>query len=67
MKQEYKDAINASVRAGEAIMKIYEKDFSVDYKDDASPLTEADSVANTIIVDLLSPSGIPVISEEIKP
>jgi 3'(2'), 5'-bisphosphate nucleotidase len=66
MKQEYKDAINASVRAGEAIMKIYEKDFSVDYKDDASPLTEADSVANTIIVDLLSPSGIPVISEEIK-
>lgn len=66
MNINYQTAIEASIKAGEAIMLVYEKDFSVDYKDDASPLTEADSIANGIIVDFLSQTGIPVISEEIK-
>ena len=66
MKTDYQTAIKASIKAGEAIMYIYEKDFSVDYKDDASPLTEADQKANSIIMDYLSATDIPVISEEIK-
>ena len=35
--------------AGDAIMKIYEKDFIVEYKDDKSPLTQADLKSNEII------------------
>ena len=35
--------------AGRIILEIYEKDFSVDYKDDFSPITEADRKANDYI------------------
>jgi len=55
-------------KAGEAIMEIYEKDFSIDYKDDKSPLTEADIKANDIICAALSSlyPEIPLMSEENK-
>lgn len=54
--------------AGEAIMKIYERDFEILEKDDKSPLTEADSEANNIIVEMLTLlyPEIPIISEENK-
>ncbi len=42
-----------AILAGEAIMEIYQKDYSVDYKQDESPLTEADTSANRIILDEL--------------
>ncbi|MDQ1244544.1 MAG: 3(2), 5-bisphosphate nucleotidase [Campylobacterota bacterium] len=48
------DIKNIALRAGEAVMQIYAKDFSVEYKDDKSPLTEADKVANEIICSELS-------------
>jgi len=54
--------------AGAEIMKIYEKDFSIVYKDDASPLTEADLKSNEVIcsqLDALYPK-IPILSEENK-
>jgi len=54
--------------AGEAIMEIYKRDFQVDYKEDASPLTEADLKSNQIIcegLEKLYPS-IPLLSEENK-
>jgi 3'(2'), 5'-bisphosphate nucleotidase len=53
-------------RAGDAIMKIYRKDFSIEYKDDNSPVTEADKKAHEIIYDGLSNLNIsfPVLSEE---
>ncbi|AWH85117.1 3'(2'),5'-bisphosphate nucleotidase [Flavobacterium album] len=66
MNQNYKTAIEASIVAGKAIMEIYEKDFAVDYKEDASPLTEADQAANAVIMEYLVTTGIPVISEENK-
>lgn len=52
--------------AGRAILDVYNTDFSVDYKDDNSPLTKADCLSHEIILDGLSGafSGIPVISEE---
>ncbi|EOF7349215.1 TPA: hypothetical protein ACHDL2_001668 [Campylobacter jejuni] len=40
---------NIALKAGEAVMKIYNKDFKVSYKDDNSPLSEADLVCNSII------------------
>ena len=42
-----------AVEAGEIIMGIYETDFSVDYKEDDSPLTMADKQANAHIVKAL--------------
>lgn len=54
--------------AGQEIMKVYEKDFTVDYKDDKSPLTEADRLSNRVIIDKLMARypGSNVISEENK-
>ncbi len=55
-----------ALKAAEEIMKIYKKDFSVEYKDDNSPLTEADLKANEIIcleLQKLYPN-IPIMSEE---
>ncbi|HZK26887.1 MAG TPA: 3'(2'),5'-bisphosphate nucleotidase CysQ [Thermoclostridium sp.] len=40
-------------QAGHIILDIYKKDFFVDYKDDSSPVTEADKKANDFIVDKL--------------
>lgn len=61
-----KKAIAASLDAGAAILRIYERDFTIETKADSSPLTEADKAAHHIIVDALEPTGIPVLSEESK-
>lgn len=57
-----------ALEAGETIMKIYVKDFSIEYKDDKSPLTEADTKANEIICKRLAAlyPTIPMMSEENK-
>jgi len=54
--------------AGDAIMKIYKKDFTIEYKDDKSPLTEADTKSNEIICSALEKlyPNIPIMSEENK-
>ena len=56
----YKSAIPA--------MEIYARDFKVEYKDDKSPLTEADKAVNEIILSELEKEypEIPIISEESK-
>lgn len=59
-------AISAALKAGEEILKVYKKDFGMETKDDRSPLTEADKRSNEVILNILKPTGIPVISEEIK-
>ena len=53
-------------QAGEAIMQIYAKDFSVEYKEDQSPLTEADLASHHLICDELNKlyPDIPILSEE---
>ncbi len=53
-------------KAGVEILSFYENDYQVNYKGDASPLTEADLAAHHIIIDglgVLTPD-IPVLSEE---
>jgi len=62
------DVKNIALQAGDAIMKIYKKDFSIEYKDDKSPLTEADLKANEIICSKLLNlyPAIPIMSEENK-
>ena len=56
-------------QAGDAIMNVYGSEFRVDYKDDRSPLTEADQQAHGIIVAGLAEltPDIPVLSEESPP
>jgi len=61
-----KEVIEIALRAGEEILKIYERNFSVEYKEDKTPLTEADKISHEIIEEglrRLSPE-IPVLSEE---
>ncbi len=66
MERNLKTAIKAAIEAGEAILKIYDTDFSVALKDDASPLTIADEESNNVINKYLLTTGIPIISEENK-
>lgn len=62
------DIVSIAKFAGDAIMEIYHKDFTVEYKDDKSPLTEADTRSNEIIVSKLNElyPDIPLLSEEEK-
>ena len=54
----------AALKGGEEILKIYETDFSVEEKDDNSPLTQADKNANMVIEEILKETNIPILSEE---
>jgi 3'(2'), 5'-bisphosphate nucleotidase len=58
--------INIAEQAAKEILEIYQSDFSVESKDDNSPLTAADMAAHKIIIaglNELTPD-IPVLSEE---
>lgn len=66
MKSNLEIAIKASIEAGKEILKIYNTNFSVEVKNDASPLTLADKNANDVINSYLEKTGIPIISEENK-
>ena len=59
-------SIRAALLAGDEVMKIYETDFTVDFKADHSPLTEADRQAHEVISEQLASTGIPILSEEGK-
>ena len=66
MNDNLKIAIEASLKAGEVIMEVYNTAFNIEIKDDKSPLTEADKKANDIINTYLVPTELPIISEENK-
>ncbi|WP_084420433.1 3'(2'),5'-bisphosphate nucleotidase CysQ [Henriciella litoralis] len=55
-----------AIDAGALIMEIYSTDFEVDRKDDASPVTEADQKAETLILKMLAEADpeLDVIAEE---
>jgi 3'(2'), 5'-bisphosphate nucleotidase len=59
-------AIHAAVKAGKAILDVYESDFAVETKDDKSPLTLADKKSHEIIQAGLVGFEIPFVSEEGK-
>jgi 3'(2'), 5'-bisphosphate nucleotidase len=61
-----RDCIALATEAGAAILDVYAQDFSVEQKDDRSPLTQADLASHRIIVEglrALTPD-LPVLSEE---
>jgi 3'(2'), 5'-bisphosphate nucleotidase len=59
-------AIRAAVQAGEPILEVYSAEMQVEYKEDRSPLTLADTRSHAVIVAGLADTGIPVLSEEGK-
>jgi 3'(2'), 5'-bisphosphate nucleotidase len=63
---DMKKIITIAKQAGEKIMQIYQKDVSVEYKKDQSPLTEADLASHHLICDELNKlyPDIPILSEE---
>lgn len=60
-------AVDAAIRAGEAIMEVYTSptaNWEVERKADNSPLTLADRRSHAVIAPALEPTGISVLSEE---
>ena len=64
LKTNLELSIKAAIEGGEEILKIYDSEFDVAYKEDQSPLTEADKNAHLAIVKYLDNTTIPVLSEE---
>ncbi len=65
--KELLDQVDVIARAaGDAIMEIYGREFSVEQKEDKSPLTEADAAAHHLIVNHLALLSLqaPIMSEE---
>lgn len=60
--------IELARKAGDQILEIYNKTFDINYKEDKSPLTDADIASNNIIIEGLKKHfpDIPVIAEESK-
>ncbi len=52
--------------AGRAILDVYSREFAVEWKSDASPVTAADLAAHAVIIEGLAriSPGVPVLSEE---
>ncbi len=63
---EFNDIETIALKAGNTIMEIYSRDFSIKYRDDKSPLTEADLASNDVIIKVLEKYNIPIMSEEGK-
>ena len=58
-------AISAAVRAGARILEIYNQpDVKTGYKEDHSPLTEADTASHLVLKEVLSVCQLPILSEE---
>ena len=67
MEELLRLAQQAALEAGKAIMEVYAQPFEVYTKDDNSPVTQADLRASNIIKEMLSPTGLPFVSEEDLP
>jgi len=65
-EKQVQDVIALAKKAGDEVMRIYRQDFAVDFKDDNSPLTQADLLSHRCIVHGLSEIApdLPVLSEE---
>lgn len=60
----YITALDAAVKASEAILEIYQSEVVAVQKEDGSPVTVADITSSNIIEEILAPTGIPILSEE---
>ena len=56
--------IEAAIAAAVVIRDVYERPIAATSKSDGSPVTEADARAETVILEHLASTGIPVLAEE---
>ncbi|MDR2009607.1 MAG: 3'(2'),5'-bisphosphate nucleotidase CysQ [Bacteroidales bacterium] len=67
MMDNYKKIlIPLAIKAGEEIMKFFGSNYILNKKIDDSPVTEADLAANSLILEELQKTGLPILSEESK-
>lgn len=59
-------AIKAAIKGAAGILEVYNAEFEVEFKEDRSPLTLADRRSHSAIMDCLSGTAYPVLSEEGK-
>ena len=66
LDREIAEASRIARKAGAVLMEVYATDFSVDYKAEADPVTEADTRANAYIVDEIRKAfpGDGIVAEE---
>lgn len=57
-------ALDAAIAAARVILEVYARPIAAVTKIDGSPVTEADAAAEAVILELLKPTGIPVLGEE---
>ena len=65
-KRLRRELLEVAEEAGKAILDVYGEDFEVEFKEDDSPLTQADLASNRVILarlEALAPD-VPVLSEE---
>jgi len=63
---ETKISIDAAMKAGKAVMELYDKPISSTLKSDNEPITKADINSNEIIQKIISVFNYPILSEESK-
>ena len=69
LKELLDPVIQIAYQAGKVIMEVYDAGFEVEEKPDHTPITEADTAANTLIessLKALTPH-LPILTEEVKP
>lgn len=66
MDKLLQDVLDISRKSGQKILKIYNRKYIIENKEDKSPVTEADLVSNEIIIRSLEKYRWPVLSEESK-
>ena len=64
IEEKYLSAIRAAIVASKEIVRIYNDVINLEYKEDGSPLTNADLASSKIIHHHLEPLGFPITSEE---
>ena len=65
IKKLLNTAQNAAIEAGKAVMQVYTAgEFSMEKKEDESPLTIADTNAHRVITECLRKTNLPILSEE---
>jgi 3'(2'), 5'-bisphosphate nucleotidase len=56
--------LDAAIAASAVINEVYARPIVAEHKSDGSPVTEADSMAEAVILSYLDDTGIPVLAEE---
>ncbi len=62
--QNFSFLIPLLYRAGDAVTEVYKTNFDVEWKGFRDPVTKADLEANRVLLEELSKSGYPILSEE---